>query len=118
GDFVGVYTFRESGGESMGLSDADLDKIMHIALPLGGGAILMGTDCLPSLGQRLNVGNNVYITLVVEDIEEAERLFGALKEDGTVEMELAEVDWAERYGVCRDRFGVQWMINYPGNKEQ
>ncbi|HEX7071555.1 MAG TPA: VOC family protein [Rhodothermales bacterium] len=116
GDFVGVYTFRESGGEAWGVPEADLDKIMHIALPIGGGVLLMATDVLQSQGQRLTPGNNYYVMLDVESADEADRLFNGLKEGGSVEMEIGEVDWAERYGICRDRWGIQWMINYSGNK--
>ena len=116
GDFLGVIRFRDMGGDSMGIPETDLDKIMHIALPIGGGTLLMATDTLESLGQRLDVGNNVYINLDVESTEEAERLFDGLKAGGNVEMPLAETDWAETFGICKDQYGVQWMINYAGSK--
>ncbi len=116
GELSASFTFREAGGENMGISGPDLDRIMHIALPVGGGVTLMGSDILPSLGHKLTVGNNVYIALNVEDVAEAERVFNALKEGGSVEMDLGEVDWAERYGICKDRYGIQWMVQFVGNK--
>lgn len=115
GEFRNVIRFREFGGKEMGIPEADLDRIAHIALPLGKDDMLMGTDVLESLGQTLNVGNNSYLNIDAESAEEADRLFRALAEGGSVEMALAQTQWAEKYGICADRYGVQWMINYTGN---
>jgi PhnB protein len=62
----------------------------------------------------VNIGNNFYITLAPESAEEADALFNALSEGGTVEMPLQKTEWAEKHGSCADRFGVQWMIDYAG----
>lgn len=97
------------------LSDGDKEKIGHIALPLGADNILMGTDALESLGQQLNVGNNYSIALETDSIEEAEDLFNKLADGGQVTMPFGATEWAERFGACIDRFGLQWMINYTGN---
>ena len=45
---------------------------------------------------------------------EAERLFTALSAGGRVEMALQQTAWAEKFGTCADRFGVQWMVSYAG----
>ena len=115
GEFLGVMRFRDFGSNDMGVPDADLDKIAHIALPLGPDHLLMGTDVLASLGQSLTPGNNFYIHLEAESRDEAERLFGALSDGGQVEMPLQQTAWAEQYGICKDRFGVQWMLSYTGS---
>jgi PhnB protein len=117
GEFLGVVRFRDFGGDGMGVPEADLDKIAHIALPLGENNLLMATDTLPSLGQTLNVGTNSYIYLEVDTEEEAERIFTGLSEGGSSEMPLQKTEWAEKYGVCADRFGVQWMVGYTGDVE-
>ena len=115
GDFLGVLRFRDFGGEKMGVPEEDLDKIMHIALPVGPNTILMATDALESFGQKLVFGNNSYISLQPDSAEEAERIFNALSEGGRVEMPLQATEWAEKYASFADRFGVQWMVNYEGN---
>jgi PhnB protein len=115
GEFLGVLRFRDFGENAMQVPEADLEKIAHIALPLGGTNILMGTDVLESQGQTLNVGNNVYFNLEAESAEEAQELFNALADGGRIEMPLQKTEWAEKYGVCADRFGVQWMVNYTGD---
>ena len=97
------------------LSEADGEKIGHISLPLGNGAILMGTDALESLGMVVTPGNNYHITLETDTAEEADRIFNALSEGGRVEMPLQKTEWAEKYGSFVDRYGVQWMVNYTGD---
>jgi PhnB protein len=110
-----VVRFRDFPDNPMGVFDAELDKIAHIALPLGEGVLLMGSDVLESLGQSLKVGNNAYLHLETSDAEEAERLFGSLADGGKVEMPLQKTEWAEQYGICVDKFGVQWMVSYTGS---
>ncbi len=118
GDFLAVVRFEDlEGMEAMDqLSEVDRGKIAHISLPLGGN-MLMGTDALESMGQSLKRGNDFYITLVPDTAEEAAELFDALSIGGRVEMPLQETGWAEKYGMCADKFGVQWMVNYGGSKE-
>lgn len=93
------------------LSEEDKNLVMHVALPLIGDFVLMGTDAPESMGFTLNQGNNVYINLQPDTREEADRLFAALSEGGTVEQEMTEMFWGAYYGACTDTFGVQWMFN-------
>jgi PhnB protein len=114
GDFLAVLRFTDFGGNEMGVPASDLNKIAHIALPLGNGSMLMGTDVLKSMNMSLTVGHNFYITLEPETEQEAQSLFDALAAGGRIEMPLQKTQWAEKYGSCADKFGVQWMINYTG----
>ncbi len=116
GDFVSVIRFRDFPDNSMGVAEAELDKIAHIALPLGPHNLLMATDVVSSWSRPFDRGNHCYISLEAESAGESDTLFSALSRDGTIEMPLQETEWAERYGICIDRFGVQWMVNYTGAK--
>ncbi len=117
GEFVGgVRRFRDFGGNAMGIPESELDRVAHVALPLGAGNLLMGSD-VPAGYRPLTVGNNFYISLETESGEEAERLFEALSAGGRTEMALGRTDWAEKYGILTDRFGVQWMVMYTGDVE-
>jgi PhnB protein len=89
----------------------DKNLVMHIALPILGGHVLMGTDAAESMGFTLVQGNNVYINLEPDTRKETDRLFAALSEGGTVEMPLQDMFWGDYYGSCKDKFGVQWMFN-------
>lgn len=87
------------------------DLVMHVALPILDGHVLMGTDAPESMGFRINYGNNVYISLQPDTRSETKRLFKALSAGGTVEQELQDMFWGDYYGSCKDKFGVQWMFN-------
>jgi PhnB protein len=93
------------------ISEEDKKLVMHVALPILGGHVLMGTDAPESMGFKLNQGNSVYINLAPDTRAEADRLFKALSAGGEVEMELAEQFWGDYFGSCADKFGVHWMVN-------
>jgi PhnB protein len=93
------------------LSDTDKQLVMHVALPLLGGVVLMGTDAPESMGHTVTQGNNVYINLQPDTRAEATRLFTALMEGGVIEMPLQDMFWGDYFGSGRDRFGTNWMVN-------
>jgi len=114
GEFIGgISRFRDippSDGMPQ-IAEADKDLVMHIALPLLGGHLLMGTDAPESMGFKVNFGNNVYISLQPDSREQTRALFNALSGGGKVEMELQDMFWGDYYGSCTDKFGVHWMFN-------
>jgi PhnB protein len=114
GEFAVKVRFKDMGGGPPGATPAEMERIAHISLPFGTDGMLMASDIVPSLGHRLTVGNNFYISLAPESADEATRLFEGLSAGGQVEMPLQPTQWAEKFGICRDRFGIQWMVNYAG----
>jgi PhnB protein len=115
GDFLALQRFSDTP-HAGDVPEADKSKIMHVSLPIGKGNLLMGTDALEAFGQKLTVGNNIHIAIQPESREEAERLFNGLSAGGNVEMPLQDVFWGAYFGSLRDKFGIQWMINYD-NKQ-
>lgn len=93
------------------LAEEDKNLVMHIALPILGGHMLMGTDAPESMGMKVNFGNKVYINLQPDSRKETKELFDALSKNGKVEMELQDMFWGDYFGSCVDQFGVQWMFN-------
>lgn len=93
------------------IAEEDKNLVMHVALPILGGHVLMGTDAPQSMGFRVNPGNNVYINLEPDTRTETKTLFDKLSEGGTVQLALQEMFWGDYYGSCKDKFGVQWMFN-------
>ena len=114
GEFATVMRFKEAPPcPEMGeLSTEDGEKIMHIALPIGNGNVLMATDALESMGQKMTTGNNFSISISTESREETEKIFNGLSAGGKITMPLAETFWSAYFGMCKDKFGVQWMVNY------
>jgi PhnB protein len=92
-------------------SDAEQRMVMHVALPILAGHVLMGTDLLESMGQQLRVGNNVTINLEPDTRAETEKFYAALCEGGSDATGLQDMPWGAYWGCCLDRFGVRWMFN-------
>ena len=88
------------------------DKLMHVALPLAPGNVLMGSDTLEGMGPAYQVGNNFSISLSAESKEEANRLFAGLSTGGTVEMPMQDTFWESYFGMLVDQFGMQWQVDY------
>jgi PhnB protein len=93
------------------MREAQATMVMHVALPILGGHVLMGTDSPESMGFKLNKGNNVYINLEPDTRAETDRLFAALSAGGQVEMPVQEMFWGAYWGTLTDRFGIRWMFN-------
>lgn len=100
------------------LPEDEKNRVMHVALPIGGGDTLMASDIVPSMGHKLVVGNNNYISLHPTSKEEADKLFNGLSAGGAVEMPMADQFWGAYFGSFKDKYGVQWMINYDTGRQQ
>jgi PhnB protein len=94
------------------LAEEDRMLVMHVSLPILGGHVLMGTDAPDSMGFSIHKGNQIHIQLEPDSKEDADRIFAALSEGGTVEMPMGDMFWGY-FGSLSDRFGIQWMINVP-----
>ena len=90
GEFNGeISRFRDiPPSENMPpLPEEDKNLVMHVALPIMNGHLLMGTDAPESMGFKVNPGNNVYISIHPDTREETRRLFNALSDGGKIEQE-------------------------------
>ena len=108
--FGGKIMFLLTWAESPMAKDAPPEwgaKILHASLSVGN-MVLAGADTLPQGYER---PRGFAVLLGLSDPMEAERLFNALAEDGTVKVPLQETFWAGRYGWVTDRFGIPWTIN-------
>jgi len=89
----------------------ELNKVMHVSLPILGSTEIMGTDMLESMGHKLKIGNNTTINLEPDTREETEALFNALSEGGSDIMPLQDMFWGAYWGCCLDKYGIRWMFN-------
>ena len=83
-------------------------RVMHVCLTIGE-QLLMASDNLPQYPYEGIKGCSV--SLQLDNVPEAERLYEALSAGGSVQMELQATFWATRFAMLTDRFGVSWMIN-------
>jgi PhnB protein len=119
GDFIGgINRFSDvpPSPDMPPIDDKDKNLVMHVALELFGGHLLMGTDAPESMGFNLNVGNNVYISLDLDSRADADKYFKLLSAGGKVEQEMQDVFWGSYYGSCKDKYGIQWMFSYTPSK--
>lgn len=87
---------------------AGADAIMHATLQLPDGSLLMASDCPPEYFKPMQ---GFSLSVNAASVEEGERLFNGLSDGGQVTMPLEKTFWAERFGMCTDRFGTPWMVN-------
>jgi PhnB protein len=93
---------------------AEQDKIMHAMLTTENGMVLMGADTPNSM--EYTPGTNFSVSLSGSGSEEAELrgYFDKLAEGGTTTMPLEKAPWGDTFGMCTDKFGVDWLVNIAG----
>jgi PhnB protein len=107
--YVGKYKDAppEDGGEVV--SEEDSNRIMHVSLPIGS-SVLMGSDSHSRFGD-VGFGDNFSISISAESTEEADKIFGGLTAEGRVDMPMQKTFWSPYFGMLKDKFGVNWMID-------
>jgi PhnB protein len=104
---LNILTYAEGPGDH---PDAVKDKIMHARLTKGQ-AVIMASD--PHDGKPQTQGDNFFLNLNCDSLDEIERLFTAIGKNGKVLMPLADMFWGDRFGMVTDQFGINWMFSFP-----
>ncbi len=94
------------------ISEEQGNKIMHITLPISQETSLMGCDTDPHWGMPFVQGNNFSISIDSTSKEEADMLFNKLHEGGMSIMPMNQTFWGSYFGMCVDKFGINWMISF------
>ena len=84
-------------------------KVLHAHMEIGG-TVLLGAD-IPA--DRFQPMRSAYLSLTVDSIEEAERIYTLLTDGGQIFMKMEETFFALRFAMLRDRFGTSWMLLHP-----
>lgn len=111
GEFERVARFKDLESPESPVAPHEADKIMHIALPIGGN-VLMGNDVPERMGRTNEHENRSKISINVESKEEADRLFNGLSEGGSVEFPMGDSPWGSYFGMFRDKYGIEWMVDF------
>lgn len=112
GEFARVARFKDLSNPEHPISEKEANKIMHIALPIGKTSVLMGSDTPEFMGKHNENETRSKISVHTESKEEADKLFTGLSRNGEVEMPIADSPWGSYFGMFRDKYGIEWMINY------
>lgn len=111
-DFAAPFMYMKDMPGMPTLPEKEKNAVMHVALPILGGTLIMGTDMLESMGHQLKEGNNVTINLQPDTKEETDRLFKELSDSGSEIAAMRQEPWGY-WGCAKDRFGIRWMFHMP-----
>jgi PhnB protein len=115
GSFSKVVRFQDISSAEFPVPESDANKMMCIALPIGKNNVLVGNDVPEILGPTNEDENRSKIFVVTESREEVERLFNGLSAGGTVEGELGDSPWGTYAGMLRDKYGIEWILEFDPN---
>lgn len=111
GEFAKIMRFKDLANPEFPVSEKEANKIMHIALPIGNN-ILMANDVPESMGPTNENENRSKISISAESKEEADRLFSGLSAGGQIEMPISDSPWGSYFGMFRDKYGIEWMVDF------
>ena len=114
GEFTKIMRFRELSSPEFPVAENEANKIMHIALPVGKN-FLMANDVPEFMGRTNENENRSKISISTESKEEADKLFNGLSEGGQIEAPMGESPWGSYFGMFRDKYGIEWIVEFdPG----
>jgi len=111
GAFTKIIRFKDLSIPEHSIAESEANKIMHIALPIGN-SILMANDVPDFLGRVNENENRSKIFVTAESREEADKLFNGLSAGGTVEMPIGDSPWGTYFAMFRDKYGIEWMVEF------
>lgn len=111
GNFGKIVRFKDLSGSGYPIDENEADKIMHITLSIGSN-VLIGNDVPQSMGRVNEQENRSKISISAESREEADHLFNGLTAGGQVEVPMNDSPWGSYFGMFRDKYGIEWMIDF------
>lgn len=114
-DAVSRYDDMPPGEDMPPLTPAGAERILHASFKLGNDSLMI-SDAPEGQDDSVILGTQTSISVHPDSREEADRMFGLLSEGGHVVMPMEDAFWGDYFGMCADRFGVSWMINYHEEK--
>ena len=112
GSFEKIIRFKDLASPEFSVAKHEENKIMHIALPIGKSSMLMANDVPEIMGRTNENENRSKIVISAESKAEADKLFNGLSAGGQVEMPIGDSPWGSYFGMFRDKYGIEWMVNF------
>ncbi len=111
GEFTRLVRLKDLASPEFPVAESEAHKIMHIALPIGQN-ILIGNDVPEGMGPVNENENRSKIAISAESREEADKLFSGLSAGGNIEVPIGDSPWGTYFGMFRDKFGIEWMVDF------
>ena len=116
GEFSHIMRFKDMPDAQLAdIDESHHEKISNIALPINKQCTLMGSDANPAMGDEVPFGKNITLSVHAETKEEADTFFNALSENGAVFMPISDTFWGAYFGMCEDKYGMNWMVSFDAN---
>ena len=112
GEFGKIVRFKDLASAEFPVPEAEAEKIMYIALPIGQSNMLIGNDVPEIMGKVNERENRSKISVSAESKEEADKLFTGLSAGGEVEGPMGDGPWGSYAGMFRDKYGIEWIIEF------
>lgn len=116
GEFSRLVRFSQMASSDFAVDEKEANKIMHIALPIGKSNELMGNDVPSFMGTVNEQENRSKISVIVDSKEEADAIYHGLSAGGAIEMPISDSPWGSYFGMFRDKYGIEWMIEFNPEK--
>lgn len=113
GEFATFVRFKDMpANPDFPMPEEELNKIAHVALPIGKTNVLMASDTPAFMGKHNENETRSKISIAAESKEEADKLYNGLSAGGNVEMPIADSPWGSYFAMFRDKFGIEWMVDF------
>jgi PhnB protein len=116
GEFTKIIHFKDIASAEFQVPEKEENNIMYIALPISDRNVLIGNDVPELMGKVNENENRSKILINAESKEEADKLFSGLTAGGVVEGPMSDSPWGTYFGMFRDKYGIEWMIEFNPNK--
>ena len=105
-----MMRFKEAPADQQAMMTPESkDKVMHAAMKIGDTTVMASDGYCTGKASF----SGVTLSISADSSSEADKLFNALSKDGKVTMPMSETFFANRFGMCSDKFGVGWMVIHP-----
>lgn len=115
GEFAMLVRFKDLESPEFSVPEDEAHKIMRIVLPIGGNT-LIANDVPEAMGRVSENENRSKISVSAESREEADRIFDGLANGGAIEMPMGESPWGTYFGMFRDKYGIEWTVEFDPNE--
>lgn len=115
GEFTKIVRFKDLASAEFPVAAHEKNKIMHIELPIGMSK-LMANDVPEMMGRTNENENRSKIVISADSKAEANKIFNGISAGGQIEMPISDSPWGTYFGMFRDKYGIEWIVEFDPKK--
>ncbi|CAN5316011.1 VOC family protein [soil metagenome] len=115
GEFAKIIRFGDLASAEFPVAENEANKIMHIALPIGKHNVLMANDVPEFMGRVNENKNRSKIVVGAASKEKTDQIFNGLSAGGDIEGPIGDGPWGTYAGMFRDKYGIEWIVEFDPN---